>query len=94
MQAQEINQRIRQGFERLLLECLTSGVQKELLDKLEVHAGYLLRWRSVVPMSTGGQSSCALAASYLSALAVGAVPLDRAAHLCLRQVSKCLGLWG
>ena len=41
MQAQVINQRIRQGFERLLLECLTSGVQKELLDKFEVHAGYL-----------------------------------------------------
>ena len=94
MQAQEINQRIRQGFERLLLECLTSGVQKELLDKLEVHAGYLLRWRSVVPMSTHGQSSCALAASYLSAIAGGAVPLDRAAHLRLRQLSKCLGLWG
>lgn len=94
MQAQVINQRIRQGFERLLLECLTSGVQKELLDKLAVYAGYLLRWRSVAPMSTGGQSSCALAASYLSALAVGAVPLDRAAHMRLGQLSKCLGRWG
>lgn len=94
MQAQVINQRIRQDFERLLLECLTSGVQKELLDKFEVHAGYLLRWRSVVPMSTHGQSSCALAASYLSAIAGGAVPLDRAAHLRLRQLSKCLSLWG
>ena len=94
MQAQVINQRIRQDFERLLLECLTSGVQKELLDKFEVHAGYLLRWRSVVPMSTHGQSSSALAAGYLSAIAGGAVPLDRAARVRLGQLSKCLGRWG
>ena len=94
MQAQVINQRIRRGFERLLLECLTSGVQKELLDQFEVYAGYLLRWRSVAPMSTGEQTSCALAASYLSAIAVGVMPMDRAARVRLGQLSKCLGRWG
>ena len=94
MQAQVINQRIRQGFERLLLECLTSGAQKELLDQFEVYAGYLLRWRSVAPMSTGEQTSCALAASYLSAIAVGVMPMDRAARVRLGQLSKCLGRWG
>ena len=92
MQAQVINQRIRQDFERLLLECLTSGVQKELLDKFEVHAGYCCVG-DLWCQCPHGQSSCALAAVICPQLQ-GAVPLDRAAHLRLRQLSKCLGLWG
>ena len=94
MQQLSINERVRQSFERLLLEALTSPAHQEVLYKFEAHAGYLLRWRSVVPMSTRARSGCGLAACYLSALAGAALPLDSTAHLRLRQLGQCLVSWG
>lgn len=91
---QVINKRMRQVFERLLLECLTSFDEKDTPEKLESYAGCMVRWTSVVHMAADTQDSCALAAGYLTALATGVVRLDHSAHSRLRQLGKCLVLWG
>ena len=94
MPEQVINKRMRQVFERLLLECLTSFQRQQTAERLGAYAGCLVRWSTVVPMAAHAQNSCALVADYLTALAAAAAPLDRRAHECLRQLGKCLVLWG
>ena len=44
---QAMNKRMRQVFERLLLECLTSFHEKDTPEKLESYAGCMVRWTSV-----------------------------------------------
>ena len=72
MQAQVINQRIRRDFERLLLECLTSGVQKGVTGPVRslcgLSAALAICGANVYPW--GEQ----LAAGYLSALAASYAP--------------------
>tara|TARA_B100000900_G_scaffold214291_1_gene181484 strand:- start:475 stop:1239 length:765 start_codon:yes stop_codon:yes gene_type:complete len=91
---QAMNKRMRQVFERLLLECLTSFHEKHTPEKLESYAGCMVRWTSVGHMTAHAQDNCALAAGYLTALATGLVRFDHSAHSRLRQLGKCLVLWG
>jgi hypothetical protein len=93
MLQQPLNERMRETFERTMLESLIAPQSEDTARLLEKFAGYLWRWSGVTALATHAQTGSALAVIFLRNLAKGAMALDRDAQVLLRQLSKCLLLW-
>ena len=77
-----------------MLEWLVSSQRPETEALLEAFAGYLSRWSDVTTLAVHEREVCGMAVVFLRGLATGKLFKDRQTQIVLRQLGKCLSLWG